>query len=79
MPLVAFANATFRQIDVSENGGFPPQIIHFNRVFHHFHHPFWGTPILGNPQFFFAGQDQRIAVEIGPVEPQKLQFLLSEF
>ena len=20
-----------------------PQIIHFNRVFHYFHHPFWGT------------------------------------
>ena len=29
--------------------GFPPQIIHFNRVFHDFHHPFWGpTPIFGN-------------------------------
>ena len=25
-----------------------PQIIHFNRVFHYFHHPFWGTPIFGN-------------------------------
>ena len=25
-----------------------PQIIHFNRVFH-INHPFWGTPILGNP------------------------------
>ena len=25
-----------------------PQIIHFNRVFHYFHHPFWGTTILGN-------------------------------
>ena len=28
----------------------PPQIIHFNRVFHYFHHPFWGTPIFGNTQ-----------------------------
>ena len=27
-----------------------PQIIHFNRVFHDFHHPFWGTPIFGNTQ-----------------------------
>ena len=26
-----------------------PQIIHFNRVFHYFHHPFSGTPIFGNP------------------------------
>ena len=25
-----------------------PQIIHFNRGFHYFHHPFWGTPIFGN-------------------------------
>ena len=23
--------------------GFCPQIIHFNVVFHYFHHPFWGT------------------------------------
>ena len=22
----------------------------FNRVFHYFHHPFWGTPIFGNIQ-----------------------------
>ena len=29
-------------MDVSENRGFSPQIIHFNRVFHYFHHPFWG-------------------------------------
>ena len=25
-----------------------PQITHFNRVFHYFHHPFWGTTIQGN-------------------------------
>ena len=25
-----------------------PQIIHFNRVFHYFHHPFWGTTIFGS-------------------------------
>ena len=29
--------------------GFPPKWIHFNRVFHYFHHPFWGpTPIFAN-------------------------------
>ena len=28
-----------------------PQITHFNRVFHYFHHPFWGTTILGNPPY----------------------------
>ena len=32
---------------VSENSG-TPQIIHFNRDFHYFHHPFWGTPIFGS-------------------------------
>ena len=36
------------KVDVSENSGFP-QIIHFNRVFHYFHHPFWEfSPIFGN-------------------------------
>ena len=35
----------------TENSGFSPQIIHFNRVFHYFHHPFWGTPIFGNTHF----------------------------
>ena len=35
-------------MNVSENNGFSPQIIHFNRVFHYFHHPFWDTPIFGN-------------------------------
>ena len=34
-------------MDVSENSEFSPQIIHFNRVFHYFHHPFWGTPVVG--------------------------------
>ena len=28
-----------------------PQIIHFNRVFHYFHHPFWGTTIFGKIHF----------------------------
>ena len=28
-----------------------PQIILFDRVFHYFHHPFWGTPIFGNIHF----------------------------
>ena len=34
---------------VSENGGFSSKSSHFNKVFHYFHHPFWGTTILGNP------------------------------
>ena len=32
---------------VSKKYGYP-QIIHFNKVFHYFHHLFWGTPIFGN-------------------------------
>ncbi len=39
----------FTNMGVSKNNG-TPQIIHFNRVFHYFHHPFWGVfhPIFGN-------------------------------
>ena len=32
-------------------GGFPPNHPHFNRVFHYFHHPFWGPTIFGNTHF----------------------------
>ena len=35
--------ASYDYMAVSKNSGFSPQIIHFNRVFHYFHHPFWGT------------------------------------
>ena len=37
-----------RYMGVSKNSGFSPQRIRFNRVFHYFHHPFWGTLIFGN-------------------------------
>ena len=34
--------------------GFSPQIIYFNRVFHYFHHPFWGTSIFGeHPKWWY--------------------------
>ena len=36
------AMAMIGNVGVSLNGGFSPQIIHFNRLFHDFHHPFWG-------------------------------------
>ena len=38
---------------ISKNGGFSSQIIHFNRVFSYFHHPFWGTLISGNTHICF--------------------------
>ena len=31
-----------KHLGVSKNRGKTPQIIRFNRVFHYFHHPFWG-------------------------------------
>ena len=42
-------------VGVSKNSGISTQIIHFNRVFYYFHHPFWGTPIFGNPHVNFWG------------------------
>ena len=44
--MIKTANS-LQDMDASENSG-TPQIIHFSRVFHYFHHPFWGTPIFGN-------------------------------
>ena len=39
-------------VDVSENSRFSPQNIHLKRVFHYFHHPFWGpTPIFWKHPF----------------------------
>ena len=35
-------------LDVSENSGFSPQIIHLFIGFSILNHPFWGTPIFGN-------------------------------
>ena len=35
-------------------GFYPPKSSHFSRVFHYFHHPFWGpTPIFGNIHLMF--------------------------
>ena len=55
---------------VSRNGCFRkwwyPQIIHFNRVFHYFHHPFWGTPIFGNTQIAHEIHWQDVNVD-GPM------------
>ena len=47
---------TTKQVWLEICGGFLkwwyPQIIHFNRGFHYFHHPFWGTTIFGNTHVF---------------------------
>ena len=47
MKLQAKTRLDISYMDVSKIG-VPPEIIHFNRVFHYIHHPFWGTPIFGN-------------------------------
>ena len=40
-------------VDVSENSGvFPPNHPFVHRVFHDFHHPFWGTLIFGNTHIY---------------------------
>ena len=42
-------------LDVSpEIVGFPPTSSHFNRVFHYFHHPFWGTVPLFSKNIHLA-------------------------
>ena len=44
-----------KNMDVSENSGFYPQIIHFNRVFHEKNHPFWRF----SPYFWFNTHIQK--------------------
>jgi len=44
-----FFHFTLFYMDVSENNGFSPQIIHLNRVFHYFHHPFEVPLFLETP------------------------------
>ena len=47
-------------MDVFENSG-TPKSSHFNRVFHYFHHPFWGfPPIFGSTP---------ICLQMGLVQP----------
>ena len=36
--------------------GFPPKSSHFNRVFHYFHHPFWGYHHLRKPLYIVASR-----------------------
>ena len=50
-------------VDVSENSGFP-QIIHFDRVFHYFHHPFWGTTIFGHTYVWISLWDVLLRISL---------------
>ena len=44
-----FGTCLKQHVGVSKNRVVSLQIIHFDRVFHYFHHPFWGpTPIFGS-------------------------------
>ena len=49
-------------MDVSKNRGIYPQIIHFNRLFHYFHHPFWGKTPYKAPILILQLQDLSVGV-----------------
>ena len=54
-------------MDVSENSGcFPPNHPWINRVFHYFHHLFWGTPIFGNTLMDIYGYFIWNAFDVNP-------------
>ena len=62
------SNSLSGYMDVSENSGFSPQIIHFNRVFHYFHHPFWGpTPIFGNTHIVVHPLNRQLQEQRNPL------------
>ena len=49
---------------VSENSGTPKSSILIGpRVFHYFHHPFWGTPIFGNTHMEDQGFSPMLSVK----------------
>ena len=52
--------------------GFPPKSSHFNRGFHYFHHPFWGTPIFGTPILFTTKEWPLTAATFHPQITKKL-------
>ena len=66
-------------LGVSENSGFYPQIIHFSRVFHYFHHQFWDATIFGNT-FFLSGKiwgvsnHLRIVLPFSEADPGSLRY-----
>ena len=45
--------------------GFPPNHPFAHRVFHYFHHPFWGTTILGNPYIISSGETVALEAQRG--------------
>ena len=53
--------------------GFPPKSSIFNRVFHYFHHPFWGTTIFGNT--YIAAHTQYTP----SLHPSQIRFLYFNF
>ena len=63
-------------LDVSKNTGFSPQLIHFNEVFRYFHHPFWGTTILGNPHLYLVIKHNSEYHVYGLADPNPPQFPL---
>ena len=52
-----YQGGVWKEMDVSENSGFSPQIIHLFIGFSIINHPFWGTPIFGNTQIGMMRDD----------------------
>ena len=47
-----------------------PNHPNFNKVFHYFHHPFWGTTVFGNIQMMVEAPNWKIIVKICSSSPK---------
>ena len=57
-------------------GGKTPKSSHFNRVFHYFHHPFWGgkiPPFFGKAHMIFDRERYNISPPFGKPENHRLK------
>ena len=72
-PLNMMENPGWWNMDVSENSGFSPKIVHFNRVFH------YKPSILGALPYFWKHPYDSILLGINLSEPWKVGQLLTHF
>ena len=54
-------------------GEIPPNHPIFNRVFHYFHHPFWGTPFLETPIYYYTNLMDPIGFKIHLFLPRRIR------
>ena len=67
-PLAINFSSSWPQIGCFQKYGENPQIVHFNRVFHYFHHPFWGF----SPYFWKHPDGGFVDLRLGCVNPAAL-------